>query len=171
MLGQERKQLNIPLKSFSRWEYFPSFKNLFLACQHGISGMTLALPCAVMCSTVLTHADYEEKGRQSKNYCCYYISIRTFSLSDLYFVCMFPVCIYLVVEIYICTPSSRESHMFNCKISILGESLALMPLTLHRDDPRHCCGCLQSGVRATLFILWPPRKDFFSVAECLPLHR
>ena len=114
-----------------------------------------------MCSAVLTHAVYEDKGRQSKNYCSYYISISTFSHSDLYFVCMLPVCIYLVVEIYICTPSSWESHTFNCKIFILGESLALMPLALHRDDPRHCCGCLQSGVHATLFILWPPRQTFF----------
>lgn len=118
-------------------------------------------PVSVMCNAMLTHADYEDTDRQSKNYCCYNISISTFSHSAFYFVYMFSVCIYLVVDMYICTPSSWESHMFNCKNSILEESLALMLLTLHWDDQRHCCGCLQSGVYATPFVLWPPRQVFF----------
>lgn len=50
--------------------------------------------------------------------------------------------------------------MLNRKILILGESLALMPVALHRDDPRHCCGCLQSGVHATLFYLVAFQADF-----------
>lgn len=95
-----------------------------------------------------------------------------FSHSAFYFVCMFPVCIYLVVEIYICTRSLWESHMFNCKISILGESLAL-------GSPQGCSKTLLwlSSVWGSCypFYLVDSQEEFFSVAEskikCLPLHR
>lgn len=64
--------------------------------------------------------------------------------------------------------------MFNCKNSILEESLALMLLALHWDDKDTAVAVFNLGSCHPFFLV-ASQAGFFSVAEsrikCLPLHR
>lgn len=88
--------------------------------------MALVLPCACddLC-IVMKHTDSLENERRSTNYCHYDNDVSTFPHSAFCSVCLSPSCIYLAVEICMCTSSTLEGHISIVKFLFQGDHLLL----------------------------------------------